>query len=365
MYTDFKDKGNNISYELYRKPFEKQNIGFGENRTDDCEICLKYRQHKNDNKENEHLAENCEKCNEGLFHLQKASNARECYRNDITKPNVYAVDMQKVIIIPKLTTKESFFVSRLVCFNETFATNCDDKPNYAIIWHEGLSGRKASDVTSSYVKFFTESEEKYPILWADNCSAQNKSWLLYSSLVQVFNSDWGPQEVKIKYLETGHTFMAADSVHGSIGKRMRYANEILDFKDLTDLVTKSARNFKVAEMKTDDFYNFKPGNKRRNTNNVELPLLNNVAEVMFVKGSRLMYYKLTHDTEEYCGVDFLVRNFKENTLPGKHARPRGISRKKKDGILKLMSHLPPIKRKFFGELVENDKAEDLVHARDS
>ena len=109
MYSDFKEKGNEVSYELYRQLFEKQNIGFGENRTDDCETCLKYRQHKSDNKEGEHLIENCDKCKEGLFHLEKAKLARECYRSDIKQPNVYAVDMQKVIIIPKLTTKESFF----------------------------------------------------------------------------------------------------------------------------------------------------------------------------------------------------------------------------------------------------------------
>jgi hypothetical protein len=34
----------------------------------------------------------------------------------------YAVDMQKVIILPKLATKEIFFVRRLVGFNETFAS---------------------------------------------------------------------------------------------------------------------------------------------------------------------------------------------------------------------------------------------------
>ena len=35
--------------------------------------------------------------------------------------SAYAVDTQKVILLPKLSIKEHYFVSRLVVFNETFA----------------------------------------------------------------------------------------------------------------------------------------------------------------------------------------------------------------------------------------------------
>ena len=40
------------------------------------------------------------------IHIDKASEARKLYREDIIRPNCYSVDMQKVLIIPKLTTKE-------------------------------------------------------------------------------------------------------------------------------------------------------------------------------------------------------------------------------------------------------------------
>ena len=36
------------------------------------------------------------------------------------------VDMQKIILLPKTTLKEHFFVSRLVVFNETFASVKED-----------------------------------------------------------------------------------------------------------------------------------------------------------------------------------------------------------------------------------------------
>ena len=63
----------------------------------------------------------------------------------------YSADMQKVIILPKLTTKEHIFTSQLVCFNETFSAGESGASDYTVLWHEALNGRKAGDVTSAFV----------------------------------------------------------------------------------------------------------------------------------------------------------------------------------------------------------------------
>ena len=120
LHQDFVSKGNNISYEFYRQIFAAENIGFGENRTDDCEVCLQFEQHKKEVL-GDHVSENCEICAKSTLHLEKARVSRQKYRAVIEEPNIFTFDMQKVIFIPKLTTEESFFASRLVCFNKTFA----------------------------------------------------------------------------------------------------------------------------------------------------------------------------------------------------------------------------------------------------
>ena len=102
-----------------------------------------------------------------------------------------------------MTIKEHFFVSRLVVFNETFASLNKDG-DYVVLWHEGVAGRKASDVASAYIKCINVTGKEHIIIWADNCTAQNKNWWLYSSLVWCVNQPWGPQSVTLKYLERGH-----------------------------------------------------------------------------------------------------------------------------------------------------------------
>ena len=82
--------------------------------------------------------------------------------------------------------------------------------------------------------------------------------------------------------------------------------KILTLDNLTKLVDGSSKKTVVISMNVDDFYNFVPGQRARSTKNVQIPKLCDVVEVKFVRGSRMMYFKCRHDTDEYVGVEFLI-----------------------------------------------------------
>ena len=117
--------------------------------------------------------------------MQPAEIARKLYQEDQKEIpencGIYTEDMQKVLLLPKMTIKEHFFVSRLVIFNETFASVNKDG-DFVLLWHEGIAGRKASDVASSYVKCINVSGKEHIIIWADHCTVQNLNWWLYTLL---------------------------------------------------------------------------------------------------------------------------------------------------------------------------------------
>ena len=140
MWQDFCEKQKRVSYELYRQVFESEKITFGEPSQDECETCLAYELHVKESGENaDHDADTCEECIDGHEHKIAYTKARIEYQKEIPNGfNVYAVDMQRVILLPKLSTKESFFVSRLIVFNETFARmGADHESDYVVLWHEG------------------------------------------------------------------------------------------------------------------------------------------------------------------------------------------------------------------------------------
>ena len=91
--------------------------------------------------------------------------------------SIFTADMQKIIFLPKITLKEHFFVSRLVIFNETFASVKNNK-DFVILWHKAISGRLRVDVGSSYIKCANLCEADTVIFWADNCAGQNKKCTL-------------------------------------------------------------------------------------------------------------------------------------------------------------------------------------------
>ena len=94
-----------------------------------------------------------EACVQKKEHQEKYREAREEYQKAEAPGKVcLTADMQKVLVLPKLTTKEHVFVSHLVTFNETFASKTAGIPNYCVLWHEAIAGHKAPDVVSTYLK---------------------------------------------------------------------------------------------------------------------------------------------------------------------------------------------------------------------
>ena len=83
----------------------------------------------------------------------------------------------------------------------------------------------APEIASSFHAAITKERSTSSfIYWVDNCTAQNKNWILFSCLIILVNSlKTNVHDVTIKYFEPRHTFMSADSVHAGVEKEMRKA----------------------------------------------------------------------------------------------------------------------------------------------
>ena len=173
----------------------------------------------------------------------------------------------------------------MVVFNETFAS-LDGGKDIVVLWHEAIAGRLAQNVASAYIKCINTCGKDYIIFWADNCTAQNKNWTLFTAMTWCVNQVWGPKSIIIRYLEKGHTFMRADSVHGKIGTKMRRTPNVYTFSDFVEMCHESASAIKPVSMQVGDFYEFLDGHRSRQTkrSTVTIPQLNDISEVEFKKG---------------------------------------------------------------------------------
>ena len=154
-----------------------------------------------------------------------------------------AVEMQKVVMLPRMPgVRKDIFTKRLIAFHITFAPLGGHSRNgrpIGILWNESISGRSDEDVMSTYVKYIKECmrDSTQFTLWADNCSAQNKNWTFFTTLVEMVNDETVLcEKVTINYFEPGHTWMAADSFHRSVEQQMKRRKTVHDFRDFEDVI---------------------------------------------------------------------------------------------------------------------------------
>jgi len=145
----------------------------------------------------------CDECTQLKEHIERARVSRKWYQDDVARTKeadevIFSVDMQKVIMMPRMAgVKSCVFTRRLIVFHETFAPSgkkgrcgTSKQPVYSIVWHEGISGRNADDVASAYIKVIRAfRDQKIFLFYADNCAAQNKNWCLFTALAAEVNRE--------------------------------------------------------------------------------------------------------------------------------------------------------------------------------
>ena len=243
MYSYFLEEhpDMNVSYQSYRRRVDEKGISFVKLGVEECETCLSFKFHEHQTPDD---YPDCETCKALLEHRQRYISGRTHYIQDSDKDpedgtEIYVpADMQKVIMLPYMPgIKSCAFVNRLVTFHETFAPPGEQKHKkspkqvISVLWHEGVSGRSAAEVSSAYIKAinFMANDARHITIWCDNCAAQNKNWTLCTSLTRYMNdtkTEMLLNNVTIKYLETGHTFLSADSFHGLVEKNMRKRDKV-------------------------------------------------------------------------------------------------------------------------------------------
>ena len=159
--------------------------------------------------------------------------------------------------------------------------------------------------------------------------------------------------------------MTADNIHGLIGKKMKKTPIIADCNEFVVLVNKSGKGIKPVELHSGEIYEVEKKSRSRKSKGVDMPLLEDVVEVAFRKGNRTLFYKTRFSEEFYTECDFLVSKFDAKSFPGSKKEDRGITQKKKDGILRCLKGVPRSSLMFWNSLPTNEESKDLAeHLQD-
>lgn len=364
MYHFFKEEFPNfkVSYETYRKILSEENIHFTKLGHEECEICEIHKFHLSDH--SKELDDTCDECKKWLIHDKKSKQARKYYQDCAkmsydSKTLCMSADLQKIIMLPRLECfKSAIFTNRLTSYNETFVPVGKNQVNiapFAVIWHEGIRERSKEEITSTYHQFFLQHKDyEKIILWLDNCCAQNKNWAFLSYLPYIINSSLiKAQVIEVNYFEPGHTFMSADSFHHQIELSMKKKGKVYDFPEFVSAVEGARNKVNVKVMDICDFYYFidhtSVKNRNFNHDKTEKVYLTNIVQIEVNRGTTDLKYKTDYNDNFKILNNYLKVKAAKKGIPDPILceKKNGISKAKKDAILKNICPLIPDDHKIF------------------
>ena len=385
MYDAFLENPDtkSCSYETFRKVVEEMNIGFTTLSGEECSRCSVHMQHMADqhnvtSKEANFHDDKCDQCKKHKGHMAEAKIARDAYRADADTPSedgsvCFSADMMRVFMLPQLPLKEAFFTPKLSCFNETFALLMPyerqdskakkqkmQKLNTCVVWHDGLAGRGSEEVAAAFYLFLTTTcrDVKHVILWADNCAAQQKNWVLMTTLLQAIHSpNTGTETISIKYLEPGHTSMSADAIHQVVSKNLKRLGMVQDIQDYITATEDAGVKVTVMQpgvnmVKTEDCIS-RPALKTL-ADQDERPYIADFKLVQVRRGSRELWTKKSLLEPSWTTYSLLKNTSSVDEQPPMIRHRTGTASKERlEGICtKLVPHMPRHKRVFWEELLE-------------
>lgn len=133
------------SYETYSRYVRKLNVSFAKLEAEQCELCIELSQAVHDMSNGECVGL-CTVCRRLGAHKVNYVTARRVYqeagKDAINGTIVRSVDLQKLIMLPRLPGIKSVYVTkRVIVFHETFApvgAYVSVAQNLCILWHESV-----------------------------------------------------------------------------------------------------------------------------------------------------------------------------------------------------------------------------------
>lgn len=194
----------------------------------------------------------------------------------------------------------------------------------SVLWHEGVAGRDVSDVASAFIRhILTQRDTQQIVIWPDNCTAQNKNWMLITGLLQTVNNPAGSlQKITLKFLQKGHTSMPADAVHQVCCKGLKRRKVVADIEDIKDAIEPSSR---LIEMRPEDFLEVKSGIRSQKLkllgDSDSRPHLASFRVTEVRRGTHLVFVRTRHTAEDWRAFDHTKGAFKLQEQPKPKIRP--------------------------------------------
>lgn len=238
MYNNVDRPEDQLVKESYfRKIFNTEfNIGFKAPSMDECSTCIEF-DHRIAIEKDEEVKKELQF--KRTFHRKQGDAFFEYLRKKPDDVFILSFDCQKNLVLPKITDQIAYYSRQLYCYNLSITRGVSTdhlNPHTVSIytWTENEAKKSSNEIASavfSELMFHNLAGYRKIRLVADGCPGQNKNVNILYMVAKWLSSHSPPtiSEVELIYPVTGHSFLPADRVFGTIERQL---------KKLTTIITK-------------------------------------------------------------------------------------------------------------------------------
>lgn len=290
-------------------------------------------------------------------------------------------DLQAILSIPHAGDNQIYYKHKLNVYNFTIydAFNSD---GYCFVWDETHGNKGSAEIGSCILDYLFNLPEtvNHVASFSDTCGGQNRNKYVAAAMLFAVNKIDHLKTIDLKFMESGHSYLEADSMHATIERAKRH-KKIYSTREwclLIETARIKPRQYRVKNFKYCNFFNLQQlvsdivVNTTHNINKDKVNWLN-IKWLRFQEEKPfIIQYKYSLADETFLQLDVAdkrrpgrKKNWSSVSLNKKYESRLPVSQKKKKDLLFLLEKqiIPEEYKSFIQEIPEtarptNDDSDD-------
>ncbi|XP_030747603.1 uncharacterized protein LOC115876055 isoform X2 [Sitophilus oryzae] len=325
-------------------------------KKDQCSICNEAERKKTTETDQTYKQHRQRKENIALMKTKDKKDAEN------SETMIYATfDLQAVLTLPFAGDAQIYFSRKLSLMNFTIYDSMQN--GVCFLWDETGGKKGSSEIGTCLLKYIQNlpREVKHVVLYADTCGGQNRNINVFAALIYAVNTLGTLNIIDLKFMENGHSYLEADSIHATIEKNRKHKKLYLprDYKLLIEMSRKKPFPYVVHENRFDDVYNLQDlsskliSNRKKTTMGKDVKWLQ-IKWFRFLRDAKTVGFKYDVTANEFEHISFNSTDIQWNSvgLTKKYTNELPLSLTKKRDLLNLIRKgiIPQDYYSFFNNL---------------
>lgn len=161
-------------------------------------------------------------------HFRRKSEAMKMKEEDMkkgvleTSQITITFDLQAVLSIPFAGDSQIYYRRKLNVYNFTIYDS--DKNGYCYLWDETNGMKGASEIGSAILSYLKQLPDTvtHVTTYSDTAGGQNRNQYIAAAMLYAINNLENIETIDVKYMESGHSYLEADSMHATIERARRH-----------------------------------------------------------------------------------------------------------------------------------------------